>query len=415
MKTTCKTLVRLTILALVSAPFPCFAQAKAQTLQPDATEQLIAHAGAMALAGSEGHGGPNTHANVSGAGFSHRPGDFFGATHVGPGKVTYRIVWNDSTVIIGFGGRNHQVHSDMFWDAREKKKGLSKILGKSGFMIYVPKRFYEDFEAVIPAIEKDLQPAGRDVGRRKLIITGHSMGGLWSHYLAMALLEKGKPVDTVVTFGTPYVARPDFQRYLEGLAKEKGTRLLAVENHFDSGIRNWMEKVSAGIHRTPLEYQNRVGTRVQYAFRAGEHNGVKYDEHNMGKYFEIAKFRAKATPDVKQRFSVDGGTVFLSPAVDAGQKDKVQIQLLKPSGTWWKALKVVDIHGKEYWLEWENGKFLNPQNKTKPGELWLSRNALEDRLRIHFWKAKEFGIHRGVHEHDVNLITAGKNRIAIGW
>ncbi len=384
-------------------------------VQPNATDRLIAHAAALALAASAPNAAPLTHDNMVAVGFPHRPSDFFGAGNVGPGKITYRIVWNESTAIIGFQGRSQSVHDDLFWDSREHKKGLSKILGKSGFMIYVPKRFYEAFEAARPTIEKDLQSAlasGRDTGRgssKKLIITGHSMGGLWSHYLTMALLEKGQPVEAMVTFGTPYLARPDFQRYVEGLAKEKGTRMLAVENHFDHGINNWMEKVSAGIHHTPKEYQNRIGTQVRYAFRE--------EEHHMTKFFHVAKFRSYATPAPELVLLVDGTRATISPKVENTQLDKVQIQLypLKDSGAWWKAIKVVDINGKGHWLEWENGKFVNPPNKNQPGQLWLSRSALEDTLRLEFWKAKELGIHRPVFSHDVNLVTQGKNRIAIWW
>jgi hypothetical protein len=442
MKTCKNTLLCLLAIGLVGAGFDRPSHAQAQNKpQPDATEQLIAHAAAAAVSASNGNGAANTHANLQRAGFAHLESSFLPRNKVGPGLISYMLVWNDNTLIIAFRGLSENVHKDLFWDSREHRKGLSKILGKSGFYVQVPKRFYESFESALPTIEQDLQTAGaggRNVGRRRLIVTGHSMGGLWSHYLTMALLEKGRRVDTTITFGTPYVARADFQRYLESLAKQKGTRLLAVENHFDSGIRRWMEKNSFEAHTTPAEYQNRIGAPVPYAFRA--------NEHDMAAYFNVARFRAAATADPQRFIKVDGTrtTVFpvvaandsnnrrpergrgrdrgiggpqLIPVVDASNGDKVQIQLynLPDSGTWWKALKVIDIHNKAYLLESENGKFINAQDKSKPGELWLPRGSLEDRLRIEFWKAKELGIHRHVHSFDVNLVTRGRNRIAIWW
>jgi hypothetical protein len=250
---------------------------------------MIAQAAAAAVSASNGNGATNTHANLQLARFAHVESDFLPRNKVGPGLISYMLVWNDSTLVIAFKGLSEDVHKDLFWDSREHKKGLSKILGKSGFYVQVPKRFYESFEAALPTIEQDLAAAGsggRNSGRRRLIITGHSMGGLWSHYLTMALLEKGRRVDSTITFGTPYVARADFQRYLEALAKQKGTRLLAVENEFDSGISRWMEKNSAGFHTTPAEYQNRIGTPVRYAFRQ--------NEHEMSAYFNAARSRLAA-------------------------------------------------------------------------------------------------------------------------
>lgn len=366
-----------------------------------ARELTILHAAGAAVSEANGNGGPNITSNMDHPGFG-KPSGFLRFANRGGKNINYLFVWNEDTVIVAFKGatgENQRLFVES-WLARG-------TVDYRGHKIVVPSALYQAYLAVRQELFTQLRTSRAvkwDGGpaAKRLVITGHSMGGILANFLAHDLLGSGYRVDAVVTFGTPHVATSSFKTRLEALAASRRAQLISVENVHDAKIRRWADVV--GLPTTPRDYLNRIGSPVDYAFRNGE--------HDMNAYFAVTRARAlsKAAP---QSFpKVDGTVATVWPVIDPNNGSGIRIEYWPQpaSGTWWKAIKVVDKYGRGHWIEVENGRFLKGTR-----QLLVSRSTFEDQVRVEFWKAKFLGVHSYVGAQDVIITPGGGNAIKVWW
>lgn len=86
-------------------------------------------------------------------------------------------------------------------------------------------------------------------------------------------------------------------------------------------------------------------------------------------------------------FQVDGDRVKILSTSAGGVRGKIKIRL-DADGDWWKMIRAFDKNNNYKSIEQENGGY-----KNRVEEIEFDTNALNDRFKLEFWKAKLLGVH----------------------
>ena len=119
------------------------------------------------------------------------------------------IASNDHSVIVAFRGTDIKSWKNIFTDAwffRERIIPGRNTLAHNGFITA--------FNSVYESIANELQP---NLGKKKLFITGHSLGGALASLLMYRLtMEHSEAQPTMYVYGCPPVGDISFSTYFEG-------------------------------------------------------------------------------------------------------------------------------------------------------------------------------------------------------
>jgi hypothetical protein len=165
-------------------------------------------------------------------------------------SLTYYVAWDAKTVYVAFRGSTESVHTATLAIASPTPYGVHPGLNDAAL-------------SVLPEIKNILARA--NIGGKKVVVAGHSMGGILATYVAHNLMLEGKRVDVIATFGSPRHAQEHFKLGQSLLAERRGVRMYSVEN-----VADW------NVYATPLYFHNRIGRLINYGWTDDVHNIDKY-------------------------------------------------------------------------------------------------------------------------------------------
>jgi hypothetical protein len=196
--------------------------------------------------------------------YPERPGLIY-RRNQGTYGLAYYVAWDNRTVFLVFPGTS------------------GSLAQKTIFAAAVPNPFNGSHtgagvaQATVRAeIKRWVEAAGAK--RKRLIIVGHSMGGMLAGVTAWALMNQGVPVHALVTFGSPRYGDANFEKSFEDLARRKGVKAYSVENFYDPQQKP----------HTPFT-QKRVGRNIDFIFRQDAQSLVNRDPHDWRGYYEYAQ------------------------------------------------------------------------------------------------------------------------------
>jgi hypothetical protein len=177
----------------------------------------------------------------------------------------YYVAWDGSTVYLVFRG------------------GKGTTIQKSIFVGAIPNPFNGSHTGIGVAhetIRADVERLLTNAGARnkRLIIVGHSMGGMMAGITAWNLINNSVPVHAVVTFAAPRYGDGNFERSFETLANRRGVKVYSVENSYDPNP----------TAHTPFT-QSRIGRNIDMPFRERKDSLVNHDPHSERGYYDYAQ------------------------------------------------------------------------------------------------------------------------------
>jgi predicted lipase len=208
-----------------------------------------------------------------------------------------RLFWNDDTVIIAFRG----TREDIDWKISNLKILPIKLrdCGKQSESI----RVHQGFHNTLNFIDKTTQKRSLDAiiahiqqnhlfNGRKIVITGHSLGGALAILFAVKLRYYNsdyfnRHISEIVTFGSPAVGFKGFQNFYQ----ELDDKTIRIVNNSDIvpftpplfyrhiGKQIWLRESSSF-----LENSNWL-KRLIYALRMPRKNMI--DDHSMERYISM--------------------------------------------------------------------------------------------------------------------------------
>jgi hypothetical protein len=177
----------------------------------------------------------------------------------------FYVAWDDQTVYLVFrGGKGTNAQKSIFAGA------IPNLFNGSHTGAGVAQA------TIRSRVEHYLKQAG--ASNKRLVIAGHSMGGMMAGITGWILMNDGARVDAVVTLGTPRYGDGNFEKYFEELANRRGVGVYCVENPHDN---------TSTLH-TPFT-QSRVGRNVDLPFSESTNSLVNEHPHSERGYYEFAQ------------------------------------------------------------------------------------------------------------------------------
>jgi len=142
--------------------------------------------------------------------------------------ISYVIYESDKytgTFVLAFRGST----SEKNWDLNNKFITADCVLGKGNGC----GRIHEGFQTGYQSVREELKPKLQKLPIRRLIITGHSLGGALSVIASYDLKMNDFPVTHLFTFGAPRVGNKEFEEHISGLKLHEMRVQLGKDNARD--------------------------------------------------------------------------------------------------------------------------------------------------------------------------------------
>ena len=328
------------------------------------------------------------------------------ARKVGQGPLTYAVISNSDTVYIAVYGSKDDNWLYNFAATPLPGAAFDNVETHPGWSALTVQNW--------GLFQEALNRHG--AANKRVILTGHSQGGAVAGHLAF-IMAKHKLLNRqkqhrLITFGAPRYALPAFRQKFEAYrqANAPGLRAYALELEEDVVPGTWATVTSG--QAMPL------GVIIRRAFRECGRYADDTFHHSSANYAWLAKHlgggsdhadRADITADNILRggqFAESVDTITTSVANDRPE-GVIGLKLQTTNNiTWWKAIRV-------YADGTLIGELSTQDNKhVASGTLAVNPNAVYE---IEFCKAKEFGAHRAVAKHTIDLHGMSGTTLTFTW
>lgn len=227
-------------------------------------------------------------------------------------EISYFVASNDELVILAFRGNN----SDLPANESMIYGGGAAVIANVGFPEETTHGgIARAVNAVYPDIISLLGIHGAFTPNKKVIFTGHSMGGMLMGYTMYRLMRDNSPAvvaSTFVTFGSPrYAGKPCtqdqgiFKGRWDEMVRRHGVTAYSVEIASDDKIQLWANGAATCV--------DRIGTPITYL--AGEAVRTVSDvdrasRHRPEIYYDIAYRRSAIRPVADTVWEVYNGGAY---------------------------------------------------------------------------------------------------------
>ena len=175
-------------------------------------------------------------------------------------------------------------------------------LQKRGYNVFVfsPKKLFDSIEDMAGYLQYKINEVLKETGKEKVILVGHSMGGLLSRYY-LQRLDGDKHVKKIITIGTPH-----YGTKLAPFGYGKNAREMEVNSTFISDLNRDIEDFQKNIDflsivsksdNMVIPYQNgHLTGSERYLVDHLGHNSLMFSSEIYGKIvneLEKSEFKAK--------------------------------------------------------------------------------------------------------------------------